>query len=157
MKYKVSNLVIKQSSKGNTYYEADFTDETGVMTHASTFDVLTENASYDGEIVTNGSFTNFKLKIENKGSFGASRGGSAVKAAQERKEGMISQFQDRKENGMTLAATARDATLLTVAMMGQPNMITTEEEVKEQWKMWRSWLLENHGDPKDITSTKQPF
>lgn len=144
-KYKVTNLVVKQGKSGKNYYQADFTDESGTTVSATTFDVLTENNSYEGEITTNGQYTNFKVKIENNGNFAPNTGRlTGVKAAQERKAEFIEKAQEVRATGVEISATFRDATSITIAQFNGKDFTT--EEFQNVWTYWRKWLIANY-DP----------
>lgn len=109
----------------------------------------------DYELIKDGQF--FKIKMDKPmGEKPAWAGGIAKNM--ERKETSIGRSMDRKENSITLAGTARDATLIVVNLY--PELVSVpdkEEAIKIVWEQWRTWLIEKSGDAKDISETKQPF
>lgn len=143
MKYKVEWLENKTSAKGTNYKIITIKDETGaIFDSVSTFDPVELGGEYDGEIVHNGQYKNFKLKTEAKRSQP-----SGIKAAQERKQEMIEKSQESKDVSIKLSSTVRDATLITVAQFTGQNF--TDEEFETRWKKWRNWLLDNWGNYQD--------
>lgn len=158
---KVTAIETKNDKNGNPMKVTTFDNGVTVYVNSKYDSAIYEQVivGAEFELTKEGDFNKIKYTKPEPtgGNFGASRGMSGVKVAQERKEGMINNAMGRKENAITLAGTARDATLLTVAMLNQPNMIMTTEDVKEEWTMWRNWLLSQMGDMADITETKVPF
>lgn len=161
-KYIVDWAETKTTSTGKTYVQCVVKDEAGK--EYENVKVWNDNPqvrnakpgeSLDGSLEYSEQYKSYTFKAAegNLSRFGAKPSG--IKAAQERKNEMINGAMDRKENGMVLAATFRDATLITLAQLG--SMPFTEEEFKAKWQSWRYWLKENFGDPEDIKETKEPF
>jgi hypothetical protein len=73
-----------------------------------------------------------------KPSVAGGRRDGGMKAAQERKETMITKAQDQKQLGIEISSTFRDATAITVAQFNGKSF--TDEEFKTKWQEWRNWL-----------------
>lgn len=83
-----------------------------------------------------------------------------IQAAQARKSEGIDKAMTRKERGMELAASQRDAVQLVIAFHPELAQIEEKKEKVEKIKAavtyWRNWLLDNFGDATDPTY-KPPF
>lgn len=158
---KVQSIEIKTASNGNQYKAVTLEekvkdkDQTNVFNNHALFNDLV--VGY--EIKDTDLYINQKgyLEIANpdggvKKNFG---GGGKIEKLMDRKDAGIEKNMGRKENGMLLAGSSRDATLITVAQFTGKTF--TDEELKAKWLMWRKWLIEIHGNQTDITETKQPF
>lgn len=150
MKYKVEWIEEKTSAKGTKYRVCSFTDETGKRyDNVSTFDVVELSQTYDGDIVTNGQYTNFKLAKEPK-KFDRS---TTIAVAQERKEQSIIKLQDRKEESIAYFNSCN----LAIQTIGQYDPAKWEsvkhyENDFEYWrnfyfKKWYSFNLQDFIDP----------
>jgi hypothetical protein len=65
------------------------------------------------------------------------------------RENGIQRTLDRKEEGIAISSTARDATLILTTFYKD----LKESEIKENWLYWRKWLLQNwEADNKNLTS-----
>ena len=65
-----------------------------------------------------------------------------IAQAQERKEQSIYQSQERKGEDIKISSTARDATMITVAVMGT----NKDLDWRNHWVETRKWLYENWGN-----------
>lgn len=142
--------------------DTSLTDEAGVPTDNVViwpdfpgFSTLAPGSTVEGSISTtvNGKFTNHSLypKRDSSSTTGRIGASGGMKAAQERKAEMISEAQSNKERGIKLAATMRDATLLTIEWIKSCNADPvsaglTDEDIKKKWLEWRRWLDNNFGD-----------
>ena len=61
-----------------------------------------------------------------------------IKQAMNLKSQNIADAQKRKQNSMEMLACFRDATLLTVAQMG--NGGRDVEDIENSWEYWHNWL-----------------
>ncbi len=162
MKFKIDWVEEKTSSKGTSYRKCTMTSETGEK-----FENVAVFSSFSMyQEVQAGREVEGKIEIKESSQYGKSFSlvddkpaqaprGNGIAKAMERKETSIAKTMDRKENGMLLSGSSRDATLITLAQLTGRNF--TDEEFKTKWKMWRTWLIDNHGDPENISETKAPF
>lgn len=137
MIYKINKIEQKTSAKGSTYWVADF-EADGKVLNASSFDLLGKNIgdTVDGEIITNGAYTNFKIKKEVKsGGFG----GAGVKVAQERKAEMIKEAQERKTESIAYFNSVNSA--IAILSVQKPSNV---EETKKILAYWRDWFLDEY-------------
>lgn len=74
----------------------------------------------------------------------------AVTAAMERKEQSIEKFQGSKELGIKVSSTARDATLILTALMGNGKTA----EWKKPWLEIRKWLWDNF---ENVSNDNYPY
>lgn len=72
--------------------------------------------------------------------------GGAVEAAKITKKS-VEETMDRKETNMEKMATFRDATLLTVAYLGNRKELMSVDEVQSTWTMFRKWLEGKISEP----------
>jgi hypothetical protein len=117
-------------------------DEAGVITERvsawpdySQYEKIATGAVVEGVLFVNGKYTN--LKDGNLGPRPASFGGGAKNM--EVKAQNISKAMDRKESGIEISATARDATLVLTTFYKD----LTDEQIKSKWLYWRRWFLNN--------------
>lgn len=113
------------------------------------FDSLVPGATVEGNLwqsPTSGKWALYPPKPQ--GAPGVQRGGGAIKAAEITKES-VAHSQDRKEEGIKISSTFRDATLLTIEEARHTGL--NEEGIKIAWTKWRKWLLENY-DKVDIAN-----
>lgn len=145
----------KTSSKGTNYKKVSMQDESGrklenvavfsfftdydkVMPGSKVEGVLEEKA-YNGKIsysLGNMVSTSFTRSQGAPGGFKAKPSG-AVEAAK-LTEKSVEKAQDRNELGFQAGGTFRDATLITTMQLAGSN--PTDQQVKEVWSKWRSWL-----------------
>lgn len=145
----------KQSAKGNTYYKASLIDQDGHKT-----DGVTIFSSFKGDLrpgsVVEGTLKAepFKGKmtytLEGERTSRGSRGTTPIaRAVAQKGKDNIAQAQERKGEAIMVSATARDATLITVALVGKLKDVSSDEFHKI-WKEERQWLVENWDiDPTD--------
>lgn len=91
-------------------------------------------------------YTAYSPKQASVGQFGGSKGGIA--AAQTRKHEMIKESQDNKDVSIRLAAAMRDAVQLAICELSDPT--ANKAALATRILHWRSWLLNNHGDERDV-------
>lgn len=94
---------------------------------------------------SNGKKTLYPITPKKTGGSGAN-----VAKAMETKRENIAEAQGRKETAIEMAATARDATLLTVEWVRNEAIqsrypLTTE--IQSKWLEWRKWLTGQFGNP----------
>lgn len=161
MKYKIDWSERKTVSGGKNMIKATLVDVAGekhedvaIWEGFPDYENLMTGHEVEGDIVIkqNGQYTNRTLYTPKQATGGGARG---VKAAQDRKENIIKNTMDRKENGIEISATARDATLIVTTFY--QNGMLSDDQIAEKWLKWRRWLLAHFGDASDITETKQPF
>ena len=153
---------IKTTSTGKRLFEGSFKGEDGKEFNASIWEMDRDNKQFPNfndlrpgatfvgnpwNSPTNGKCSIYPPKaVASTG--GASRGNSAgINKAMERKETSIKGFQETKEVSIKLAGAMRDAVLITTARSLEG--ISTED-IKSEILSWRNWLLENHGDLRDV-------
>lgn len=153
MKYHVEWIENKTGKSGKPYQAMTLKDETGAMfENVTTFDSLSLAGDYEGEIIQNGQYLNFKMKMANPYPKPAGRG---IDKAMERKEASITKFADRKEESIALMSSQRDAVLIVTTLY--PELASYEEphktrEIEAKYHQWRKFLL-NSNSPLD----KAPF
>jgi len=157
--HKVTKIEIKNDRNGSPLKYTTFEDGRVVYVNskydASIYEQVVEGAEF--ELIKEGNFN--KIKYDKMGERPAWAGKTnQIKEAVAEKNASIGKSMDRKENAITLAGTARDATLIVVNLYPElANVPDKEEAIKIVWEQWRTWLIEKSGDAKDITETKQPF
>lgn len=158
-KYTITQLEIKQTSTGKTKAEVTLADTSvgkeiqGVTIWGDwpNFSELKQHDEIEGNLVEkqNGQYLNKTLyPITPKP---AGKGNAAIGKAMDKKAENIAVAQDRKEQAIILAATMRDATLLTVEQCKQITKggeTVGFEGMKTIWLEWRKWLTINYGDSK---------
>lgn len=158
MLYKISSVVTKtvdwkivngMGADGSPLIEASVnrTNKRGEV--FPNFDAITEGAGVEGEPWTSeaGKLYLFAPRV-NKPK-GTGRGNFDVAAAQVRKAESIKVAQDNTSYSVKTASTARDATLLLVALLAKHDKPVLDEEWQLKWVMIRSWLWDNFEIPKD--------
>lgn len=151
---EITNIEIAKDKNGNEMKICTFGPNQKVWVNSKYDATIYEQVIVGSkwEVVQEGSFN--KIKYDKPAPTTGGRGNGIAKAM-ERKEQGIAKTMDRKENGMLLSGTSRDATLITLAQFTDRPF--TDQEFQEKWRMWRTWLIDNHGDPEDLSETKQPF
>ncbi len=91
---------------------------------------------------------------------GGYKGGAGMSKMMDKKIEGVREAQERKNDAMTLAGTARDATLLTIEWAKQMSASqriesVNEDMLKEQWVEFRKFLLANYDDAQ--VTDKPPF
>lgn len=144
MKYTCDWTEQKTGASGKTYYEVSLTAEDGTkIPKATTFDLLQAGTAYDGEIIFNGKFINFKKAIDPNimGAKPAWAGKTnQIKQAQERKEAMILKAQDRKEESIAYFNSLNSA----IALIKGNLPMETEEDIqtiKKNLIYWRDFFF----------------
>ena len=129
--------------------------KTGQVAFAN-FDTLMPGNDIEGELWTSpkGGMYLFPPRPQ---SAPKTTGNAGIKVAMAEKAKNIEHNIDRKDNSILLSATFRDATLLTVAHLGQKGTDFSSQDIQDEWKIWRTWLMEQFGDAGDITETKKPL
>lgn len=152
-KYHVEWCENKTGKSGKVYQVMTLKDESGAyFENVSSFDDLKLAGDYEGEIIQNGQYLNFKLKATNPYPKPAGRG---IAQAMERKEASITKFADRKEESIALMSSQRDAVMIVTSLY--PELASYEEphktrEIEAKYHQWRKFFL-NSNDPLD----KPPF
>ena len=158
MKYDITWCEVKQTQTGKTKMDASLQSSDGQVFDKVTiwgdfagFTEIRPGSSVEGDIVTNGNWKT--LSAPKHAPTGNAARGAGIALSQLRKADGISKSFDRKESGIEISATFRDATLITNLQLQGKN--PDVDMVKDTWTYWRSWLLENWDVPK--TDLKQPF
>jgi hypothetical protein len=155
-KYIISKITVGTTSTGKTKATCSLIDasvghETPEVTlwgDFPNFASLSANSEVSGNLVSkdyNGKIYQ-TLYPDTPKPAGAKMGGAGIAKAQERKAENIAEAQTRKEQGIQLAATMRDATLLTVEWIkGNAPIMPSDDDIKAKWLEWRRWLDTNFG------------
>lgn len=147
-RYKVEWSENKVGASGKTYTIVSLTAEDGTkIEKASTFDKVETGKDYEGEVVANGQYLNFKV-APTPGIMGTKPAWTAktdkIKEAQIRKEGMIEKAMDKKEeaiayfNSCNLALQALGANFEEEAFKSLRNFFFRE---------WYNFKVEDVIDP----------
>lgn len=143
MKYRIIASEVKETSTGKTYKRATVQDTNGASHEVSVWSDFPDYAKVEahneveGTIRENGKYKNLvgdRPKTTKKGF-------DATVAVAMKQEG-IKRSQDRKEDSIKISGTARDATLITVALMQSGTV--SAAMWKDKWLEVRDWLLENY-------------
>lgn len=146
-------------------------DEKGIVIEGVTawsnlkcFESIVSGASVSNVIVQEGEYNgrkDYTMKDEIFGNMPAGLRQYAkpnMAAVMQKKEESITKSQDRKEDGIKISSTARDATLIVTTFFKadiEAIVDATESskfsEIMKKWRMARSMLLENW-EPKETTS-----
>lgn len=160
MIYSVEWLQELTSEKtGNKYKRLSLKDETGVVrdgvamfstdpryTQAelgAKLDIELKQGEYNGQV----SWSVASPKSAPRGSFGPNKATpAAIAQAMDRKDATIGEAQDKKADGIQLAGTARDATLIVTTFYPEYTNGSIEQEarealIKEKWHQWRDYLM----------------
>lgn len=116
------------------------------------FDALAPGHEFEANPWLNpktGKYSLYAPKIEAKGNFAPNKGAMMTKVM-ETKKANISEAQDRKEQGIEISGSARDATLILTTFYADKDL--TDEDIQSKWLEWRKWLLNNYG-----LTDKPPF
>lgn len=151
MKYTVKTLEKKTAGSGKPYIKAtvvDGMDEEHNVTIFSTFPNF--------ETITFDSVLEADMQTENDPKYGVSKklwppkenkpagmGGGMMGKVMAQKSEAIGKAQDRKEEGIRVSSTFRDASLITSSMV-HGGLLRTEMDIKEEWRKWREWLWNNY-------------
>lgn len=171
MQYLIKKIVYGEGIKPT---KCTLTDPTGVETDnvalwAKTWSVvatrsLQEGSYIEGEIKIvpkefNGTIYENKTlwpPFQNKKSYAPPRVTQAevtesVAHAQDRKKLDIGESQERKEYGVKISSTARDATLLLTSFFTSDfdDSPTKELDMRKKWTELRKWLWDNYGNVLD--------
>ena len=100
------------------------------------------------ELIKDGNF--WKIKPESLGIKEKPKSnykGQQMNQVMEKKAEMISQAQDRKQDGIRMSAACRDATLVVVNLYPElANAENKEGYIRDEWKRWRSWFFNESGE-----------
>ena len=144
-KYKIQQIEHKE---GKNFKDAVLLDEGGenksvrINQKFSLFNQLEEGMEIEGEINP----SEYKGKTyywlnDLKKQFIPKASG--IQKAMDRKEHSINNFQGRKEDGIKISSTARDATLIVTNFYPEfSERIDKEDKIKAEWLKWRSWLYD---------------
>jgi hypothetical protein len=140
----VLSIEVKQTSTGKDYKAVTLdgkvlgTEKFNIFQFHSRYKEITQGLSLsEDEFEQDGKY--IKLKDPNAKPRGHSNVGIAL--AQERKAENIQHAQENKDYAIRVSSTARDATLITVALLEAKAI--EPKEFKNQWAIIRSWLWEN--------------
>ena len=151
-KLTITKIDIRPTKTGGKFAIASTRNEQGVVHENVTifssrpgFDTLAVGVVTEGELTPNdyNGRTGWKLNAP-KGNLtgqGFRKSPAAISKAMEVKAENIKVAQEHKADGIKVAGTARDATLITVALIGKQEW--SLESFKEQWLEVRSWLWQN--------------
>lgn len=159
-KIQIGTQVQEITSKaGKPYKKFNVKDEKGVVTNDvvafpfySQYGAIVGGALIEG-IITEKEYNGSKSYSINDGNLGSKPSGFGAQAMKAKAEG-IERAQVRKESGIEISATARDATLIVTSFYQD----LSPEEIKQKWLFWRKWLLANWNNPEgtDLTSSGDP-
>ena len=90
-----------------------------------------------------------KPKQASTGNSSGFKGGSGVKAAQERKGEMIEKAQENKQTGIMVSAAMRDATQITIASLKE-QPFPTDAEFTYEFTKWRDWYIKKWQETEKI-------
>lgn len=156
MSYTLKSITVeKAKSTGNPYGRAVLEDGRKVAIFFPNVHELKPGDVIDGDLTVGEyqgapSYSIFPFK---KSSTFVPKGQKQAPRAQEIAKTMevkaqhIETAQMRKDESVKIAGTARDATLLTVAMFQKIEVTENEsieeltEQVKTLWQKWRTWLM----------------
>lgn len=157
MKYKITKIDKKVFPTGKERADVTLQDVNGVIVemvsiwkNSTDFDAFAVGTELTGSITEkqNGSYLNKTFyPVRANESFKAKPSGMVT--AVKEKAASIGKAMDRKEDSIKLAGTARDATILTQSYVNarlQNNEEITIEGMKNIWKEWRKFLIDNFGD-----------
>lgn len=145
MQFKIKKAEERTAKSGSKYHIATLVNEQGneyenTTIFSSVPGDKTEGAMIEGTLAPNdyNGKKGWKLEAEKKP---VTRSTAGIAIAQERKAGLIKEAQENKEYGIKVSSTARDATLILVAMMQKSPMESSQ--IKSTWLHIRSWLWAN--------------
>ena len=162
MNYKVLSFEQKQTSTGKLKADANLQDLTGQMFNKVTiwedspvFPTLAIGGSIEGNVSVkqNGKYTNSTFYADKawnatpsastplKSTYSPNKG-AGIAQAQVVKATNIAHAQERREDGIMISGTARDATLIMVALFQKGEIDL--ENWKEEWRSIRYWLVKNY-------------
>ena len=155
---------------GKPFKKFNVKDEKGVVTTDVTawsdfkqFDAIVAGASLSNVFLKEGEYNgnkNYTLKDDifgNKPEGIRKYGKPNMEAVMQKKDESISKSQDRKEDGIKISSTARDATLIiTTFFKAEIDALNAPEsskfnEIMKKWRMARTLLLDNW-EPKQSLS-----
>lgn len=144
MKYTIgSDVADITSAKGTKYKKFNIRGEDKVVTESvvafssfSKFAEVVAGAVIEGKLSSKEyqGRTSYTLEDEFQ-----SKGGGGVAVSMERKQKAIAQSQDRKEEGIMISSTIRDAVLIVTARMAKEDIKDWKKEILSV----RHWLVEN--------------
>lgn len=138
MKYLIVTNQTKQGKSGTPYQMVTLKDENGEHIEATTFDLPGKavNETVEGDIVVNGRYTNFKLKLDKPAFMGRSGTKPDAMKVQDRIEKSVEKTLDRKDDSFKISGTARDATLIVTHFYDN----LSDSQIQEKISYWRKWL-----------------
>lgn len=161
MQYNIEWLENKTTSTGKKLIKAtlvngsDKHENVTIWDGFPNFEGLRPGATVEGDIVEkqNGQYTN-KTLFAPKGAVPRSGAAQASKLMEKKTEA-IGKAMDRKEQGIMLSGAMRDAvqivtTLYREQISAMTDPILKDKTVQGKILAWRNWILDNHGDMKDI-------
>jgi hypothetical protein len=149
MKYIVKTLEKKTAASGKSYIKATVQDGMGDSHNVTIFSTFP-----DFETITFESVLEADMQVENDPKYGESKklwppksnkpsGGGMMGKVMEQKAQAIGKAQDRKEEGIRVSSTFRDASMIVSAQI-HGGMLRTEMDIKDEWKKWRKWLWSHY-------------
>ena len=142
---KVISIEQKEDKNGNamkvvTFEGADKKVYVNSKYDSDNYDKVVEGAEFELEV--DGNF----LKIAGGKKVGGSKSGMISKA-QDTKRADIKDAQGNKQDGIKIASTFRDATLITLETFKDAPFDVTI--FQDRWNHWRAWLWEQYDKPLD--------
>ena len=149
-KYTLTKVTLRPIAKLRTEVkEAEATDTDGKFYEKITlwkndwsqiWNDIKDGYELNGEITEkeNKGYVNFTLTPERTNTLYPKKN---LTAAMETKNQNIMHAQDRKDEGIKISSTFRDATILTAEWMKRTDVpFPTDTDVKAKWKAMRDWL-----------------
>lgn len=158
MKLNIVSGAIKTIGSGKRLFEGSFIGDDGNEFNATIWETDKDNKQFPGfndlrvgsiiDGTTWTSPTTGKVSIyPPKVTTGRTGGGAAITKAMEVKNENIKDAQERKDIAIRLSGSMTSAVQLAIAEVG-----TNSEPKRMEMAIlrWRNWLLNNHGDLKDV-------
>jgi len=144
---KIIEVTIKQASNGNDYKQVTIDEK---ISEKDRFNVFNNHSMYGNMVVGSivelnnlefdGKYLNLK-DGDKKPSGGGKEGG--MNRTMETKAKNIEHAQDKKEEAIKLASTARMATDMVVAFGGSKLSNPEDEYLQGKWQEWRAYFYVN--------------
>jgi len=163
LEFQTTKSGIKKATVDLAYSDKDgnaFTEKAiTVWSDFPSFSNLKIGDGVEGDVVVkqNGQYTNRTLYAPRPVSVKTASGGTKQgfgggSAMMEKKAQGIAKSQERKEIGIELSSTARDATLIVTTFYPELTQAQyKDEDIKKEWLKWRKWLRDNFGEASDPT------
>jgi hypothetical protein len=156
MKFKIKAIEVKQSAKGVKYAIATVLNENNNEYNNVTLFEPYSSKEIGYELIGQLSPNDYKGKIgwkfleERTDTLTPRRSPIAIKEAQDTKRKDIAVAQENRAEGVKIASTFRDATLITTAWFAKTNLpFHDEKDIERTWLQWRSWLWKHWNDEQE--------